>query len=620
MKVKRSIRTRIDAERLRLGAIGAVMMLALGYLAAALYEIQIRDSERYSDAQDAHSFRRVRLPATRGRILDRSGVVLAENKPSYGVALYIEELRKPGTWSNTVDHVDGWVGALSRIIDKPREVDRAAIWAHIHRRRPIPLFAFTGLDDAQMARLAEWPGALPGTDISVGAERVYPFGDLASHIIGYVGRGQPREVEHPSDTEASEDFNFYLPDLAGREGVEYACDLQLAGRGGGHLIRVNAVGYKHEVLPGRPAEAGTDVWLTLDVSLQRVAEQALAGHRGAAVVLDCRSGDILAMANAPRYDLRQFVPVLGTATWNALLNDPDKPLYNRASSGIYPPGSVFKPVVALAALREGVVDADERLTCTGVIHVGPRAFRCASRYGHGELSMRRAIAVSCNPYFIDIAMRMGYEPALWQDAAALGFGTAPQIGVQTASGLLPSNDWKRRRFGEGWRGGDTANLSLGQGFLSATPLQVAMMTAAIALDGERIQPRLIRDAGDGTGPQTERVSAGRMNWPADALAIVKAGMQDAIQAPHGTGRRAAVPGIDAAGKTGTAEYYEGGVRKKHAWMIAFAPFSAPRYAIAVICEDAEAGGVDAAAVLRPILVQLFPEVDTAAVADEEDRS
>lgn len=608
MKTKRSVGMRVDTERLRFAVFSGVMLLGLVYLVASLYQIQVTDTAQYSDAQDAHSFRRVRLPATRGRILDRNAVVLADNKPSYCVALYIEELRKPGAWENTVTHVDALVADLARIIDKPREVDRDDIWAHIKRRRPIPLFAFTGLDDAQMARLAEWPGALPGTDIYVGSERIYPFGDTASHIIGYVGRGQPREVEEASESDEQEDFNFYMPDLAGREGIEYACDLALAGRGGGHLIRVNAVGYKHEVLPGRPAIPGLDVMLTLDAGLQRTAERALGSNRGAAVVLDCENGDILAMANSPRYDLRLFVPVLTSETWNRLLKDPAKPLYNRASSGTYPPGSVLKPVVALCGLREHVVDPDTRFTCTGSISVGQRLFHCANRYGHGEISMQRAIAASCNPYFIDIALRLGFEPVLHDEFAALGFGTAPWIGVQTASGLLPSSAWKRARMGDSWRSGDTANVSLGQGFLSATPLQIAMMTATLAMDGKLLKPRLIRDAGDGSGVQDAPVSSGVMNWPTSALSVVKAGMHDAINASYGTGRRAAVSGVDAGGKTGTAQYYENHEWKKHAWMIAFAPFDAPRYAIAVVCEDADAGGLTAAAVLRELFIHLFPDV------------
>ena len=220
--------------------------------------------------------------------------------------------------------------------------------------------------------------------------------------------------------------------------------------------------------------------------------------------------------------------------------------------------------------------------------------------------MRRAIAVSCNPYFIAMGMRLGYEPKLYDDCAQLGFGKAPDIGVQTASGLLPSNAWKRKRFRDSWRGGDTANISLGQGYLGTTPLQVAMMTSAIALDGKLMKPRLIRNVGDGTGLHEEPVVTGKMNWSAHDLKIVKAGMYDVLNEPFGTGRRSAVVSIRAAGKTGTAEYVENYEKKKHAWMIAFVPFESPRYAIAVVAEDADTGGQTAAAILKKIFLKLYP--------------
>ena len=607
------------------------MLFGLLYLAGCLYTIQVRDSRLYSDAQDAYSFRRVRQPAPRGRILDRNGVVLADNEPSYCVALYIEELRQRGAWFNTVNHVDGILDKISGIIDKPRDIDRDAIWAHISRRRPIPLFAFEGLDDAQLARLAEYPGSLPGTDIYVKAKRVYPLGDVAPHIIGYVGSGQPREAD-PADAapaaEASgedtqpegENYYYNLPDLAGREGIEFACDAELAGRGGGHLIRVNAVGYKHEVIPGKPPVPGRDVVLTLDARLQIAAERALGRNRGAVVVIDCANGDIMAMASAPRYDLGDFVPRISPAKWRALLNDPGKPLYNRASSGVYMPGSVYKPMVALAALRQGVVGGKELYNCTGHVTIGGRTFRCSNRAGHGEIDLRHAIAVSCNPFMIEIAQRMGYEPGLYEDSRMVGFGTAPKIGIPAAAGLLPSSNWKRRTHGDSWRAGDTANISMGQGFISTTPLQVAMMASAIALDGKLIEPRLVRDAGDGMGVRDGLVVRGQMKWPASALAIVKGGMFDAVNKPYGTGRRSAVPGVLSGGKTGTAEYYEGGERKKLAWMVAFAPFDNPRYALAAVAEDSDAGGHTAAGIIRAVMMELFREEVAAAMPPAEPES
>ena len=615
----RSAGTRFDAERLRLAALAVIMILGFAYLAGCLYEIQIKYSSVYSDAQDEYSFRRVRQPAPRGRILDRNGVVLADNSPSYCVALYIEELRQRGAWSNTVNHVDAILDHISEIIDEPRDVDRDGIWAHIKRRRPIPLFAFEGLDDEQLARLAEYPGPLPGTDIYVRARRIYPLGDVAPHIIGYVGSGLPREADEAGaageadEQDEDEDYYYSLPDLAGREGIELACDSELAGRGGGHLIRVNAVGYKHEVIPGKPPVPGQDVVLTLDSKLQKAAEDALGENRGAAVVIDCSNGDIVAMATAPRYNLGDFVPSLSSKTWRMLLDDPAKPLYNRASSGVYMPGSVFKPVVALTALQSGVVGEHEQYNCVGFVKIGGRSFRCANRYGHGELDMRRAIAVSCNPYFIEMGQRSGYEPLIYDNCRQLGFGESPKIGIPTASGLLPSSSWKRGRHGDSWRAGDTANIAMGQGFITASPLQIALMTASIATDGKVLQPRLIRDAGDGRGVQDWLEVRSTMNWSQRNLDIVKIGMYDAVNEPYGTAHRSRLPGLKAGGKTGTAEYYEGGERKKLAWMTTFAPFDAPRYVLAVVAEDSDAGGQTAASIVRKIMYELFEEDVMSAV-------
>ena len=605
----RSKISRPDNGRLRYALLGILFLAGLAVLAFRLHTVQVRDTEVYLGAQDETSFRRVRLPATRGRILDRNGTVLADNRARYCVAFYLDELRASGRWSNTVNRIDGQIDEVGRILGLPREVTRDGIWQHLRRRRPIPLVAFRDLDERSVARLAEWPEPLPGVDLLVQQDRVYPYGDLACHIIGYVGKGNPaesapEETEGPGE-EGADDFDFFLPDLTGRDGIEKSFDATLAGHGGGELVRIDAVGYRHETQVAREPVPGKDVSLTIDVSLQQLAERALDGHRGAVVLLDARNGDILAMASAPRYSLSDFVPSLKADVWNRLLHDPARPLYHRAAQGVYPPGSVMKPAVAQAALAAGVIGSSTIVDCPGYYDIGQRRIRCASRWGHGEVSVGHALAVSCNPFFIDCGLKLGWDPGLRDTYEALGFGTAPQIGIQTASGLLPTSDWKKRRMGDGWRDGDTGNISIGQGFLIASPLQVGMLCLALANDGELVAPRLVRDAGDGEGPRTNRISVGSMGWSPRACAIVRGGMVDAIHSPAGTGRRAALPGLRAAGKTGTAEYYEDHAKKKHAWMISYAPADDPRYALAVVCEDSDSGGHSAAAVVRPILAGLF---------------
>ncbi len=599
------------AEALRLLTVFGAMAAGLGWVGASLYRVQVVDSGRYADALEAHSMRRVRLPATRGRILDRHGVPLADNRPSYCVAVFVEELRRPGAWSNTVAAVDRRLDEIAGVIGRPREIGSREIAAHIHRRRPLPLLAWSGLDDRELARLAEHPRGMAGVDIYVQPERVYPLRGLAAHVVGYVGRGRPETAGEMSEAEAS--FDFYLPDLVGRHGIEQRYDAHLAGRPGGELIRVDAVGYKHEARTGRLPVSGQDVVLTLDGELQGVAEDVLRRLRGAVVVIDVDSGEVLVLASAPSHDLSQFVPFLPAALWQRLRSDPRHPLLNRAAAGIYPPGSIFKPVVALAALDAGIATPSTAIDCTGAYEMpGGQTVRCWLRTGHGPQAIRQALEQSCNVYFCQVGVQLGYEPRLWETGVALGLGRRPEIEIASAAGLLPTDAWKRRRWGDGWRTGDTANLAIGQGFLSVTPLQMAVMTAALANGGAVLRPRVVLSPAEPGQPSV----VGRVRWRPESLAAVRQGLHDVVNGPRGTGRLARIDGPRMAGKTGTAEYYERGERRKHAWMIAYAPFEAPRYAIAVVVENSDSGGRAAAPIVHRVFSALFGRTPDTRIQPE----
>lgn len=583
---------------IRLAIMAIIYVLGFVFLVMTLHDIQIHETKKFASQQEMHSVRRIRLPATRGRIMDAHGNVLADNEPSFCVSLYIEEMRKPGKWENTIDYVDKLVDKISLFIGKPREVTRDGIWTHIRRRRALPLIAFSGLDDEAVAKLSENLSLFPGVDITVQSKRVYPYGDTACHLIGYVGKGQPQKDESAEDF--VENFDFLLPDLVGRDGVEKSCDYVLSGQGGCELIQINAVGYKHETIVGQAPVPGKDIELTLDLRLQRIAEHSLSGKRGAVVVMDCETGDLIVLASSPRYDLSTFVPRLSGEDWNILMNDPDKPLYGRATSGEYAPGSIFKPLVAMAALEAGVIDEHTEVFCSGSVNVGGREFKCARRLGHGSVHLRDAIAGSCNPYFIVVGTKLGYEPAIYEMCEKMGFGKRPDLGIPCGKGLLPSAAWKNRVFRDRWRAGDTANLSMGQGYINVTPLQVAVYTSALANGGNVLVPRLIKHRG-GDGANV----ACTMDWSKRHLALVKSGMFDVINTPYGTGKRAYVEGVKMAGKTGTAEFYDKGQRKKNAWMISYAPADAPKYAIVALVEDSDAGGLSAAALVKTMATVLF---------------
>ena len=345
--------------------------------------------------------------------------------------------------------------------------------------------------------------------------------------------------------------------------------------------------------------------LALDAEWQRAAERELDGLRGAIVVVDVRTGEIPVLASSPRYDLTDFYPVLRSETWRRLLEDADHPLVNRAAQAVYAPGSTLKPFVALAALDAHATTPGRLVDCTGSFPLGGGApLRCAHRAGHGPIDLETAIEQSCNVYFCQIGTDLGYEPALHDSLALLGLGRRPALEISAYPGLLPTSEWKRHRHNDVWRFGDTANLSIGQGFLAVTPLQMAIATAAIANGGDVLRPRLVlspRPAGD-----DGREVVARMPWRLSSLATVRHGMWRVVNAPEGGGRRARLDGREIAGKTGTAEVGAGpGERRKNTWMIGYAPYRDPRYAVAVVVEDGESGGKTAAPILRRTFAALF---------------
>lgn len=595
-----------ERQRFRIRLLLLLALSAIGMLLIMLFRMQIRSGADYEGSLSSQSMRRVRLPARRGRILDRTGIVLADNRPAYELALYLEEFRQPGAWSNTIQAVMKTLEDLADVIQAPVLISEDQVRAHIHRRLPLPLVVWRHLEAVQMARFAERHHNFAGIDIQPTPLRTYPLSPLACHVIGYVGRADPK-------AKADAAVAFYLPEFEGKSGIEARYNRELRGEAGGSLIRVDAAGYRWEEVPERAAVPGADIQLTLDHKIQQWLETELQGVKGAAVVMDPSNGDVLAMASSPTYDHNRFVPMILATDWNSLRTDTRAPLLNRAVAGQYPPGSIFKPVVAMAALINTVIHADTAYTCTGAYLVGTLPIRCWHRNGHGPLQMRRALEQSCNPFFIDLAVRGGYE-MVYRQAAALGLGQRCGIDLPfEAAGLLPDDGWKRRTQGDGWRLGDSANIAIGQGALLVTPLQMAVITAALANGGLVWQPRLamgIRHPETGAlQPLPPRLQRD-LQWPPEILGTVQWGLHDVVQAPSGTGRNALTAGVKMAGKTGTAEVGSKQAGKRHGWMIAYAPFDRPRYAVAMIIEDAESGGITVAPRIGRLMARLFAGGET----------
>jgi len=582
------------------------------FLAWALHDVQVVQCSDFSRDQMRQSVRRVQVPGSRGRIFDRNGVCLAENRASYCIAYYVEELRKRGRWQNTIEAVDADIDRLAAVLGIPRVISKAAVSNHVMQSLPMPLLAWRDVEQETLARWAEAVDAFPGVDVYVQPERSYPQGSLAAHVLGYVGRDRPQPLPDQM-------AHFYLPEMIGKEGLEREYNRTLTGTSGGKLIRVDARGYKHAVWEGEPAVAGRDVHLTLDVNVQRTLEKALRGWRGAGVVVDPRNGEVLALASSPSFDPNDFVPVMPAGVWKRLNEDADKPLLNRAAMGRYAPGSTFKPVTAIAALLSDGFDPNASYTCDGVFTLGNMRLRCWNTYGHGAVALRKAIEQSCNAYFCHLGNTIGYD-AIYAQAQKVGLGQLTGIDLPAETrGLLPTAEWKEKNLRDKWRPGDTCHISIGQGLLVTTPLQMAMLVAVFANGGTLYRPHLVRRDG-----LPEKVRT--MGWPEASVALVRNGMHDV--ATVGTGKRVQVRGIEVAAKTGTAEVDVGGVRRKNTWVTAFAPFDRPTVAMAIMVENGVSGGLTVAPMAHDVLVSIFGEAPKengekegagASAASQEER-
>lgn len=595
MRIRRT--ERLDNLRLYVVLIG--MVTAFVVLAGSLWRLQVAHVSQFESRQNNQSLRRVRLPGIRGKIFDRNGLCLADNRPNYTIALFPEEIRCPGL-SNTVNRAMSVVNDISEITGLEPVVDRRDILRHIHGYRPIPKVLWSDINPFVMARFAEQSKNIPGVDICTEAARKYPYGPYTSHLIGYVGEIEP---EKSSDEEK---FNYNLDEMVGRAGLEKLFDPFLRGEAGAKLVQVDVGIYRYRDLALRAPKRGGDIRLTLDMEIQLLAHQALGDQRGSVVVLDPNNGDVLAMLSAPGFDANLFVPYITSRDWKRLSQDPDKPLLNRSVAGVYPPGSIYKPLVGLAA---STVNPESIYT----VYDSPSTFRIGRRtvhtHGHGEVDMQEAIEQSANVYFFKTALENGWEPII-KESLAIGLGKKTGVEVDfERPGLVPDAEWQRKTGHGGWTDGDTCNLSIGQGYLGVTPIQMAMCTATIANGGYLYKPRLVkayREAGADGFVETPLRRVGKMNWSDQALDVVRYGMLDVIWGEHGTAKKARVDGLDFGGKTGTAEY--GNKGKNHTWMIAFAPFDSPQYAIAFLIEDGASGGATVGPRLKILMEGLYKKM------------
>ena len=560
-------------------------------LAFRLREVQVDGAADYGYASARQSVRRVQVGGTRGRILDRRGIALADNRPSLSVVCHPAVFQKR-TWDETVSAIETAVSNVARVIGRPSPLSRRSVRRHVNQALAMPLTVWRDIGEDELARFSEQSGEHPGFSVLETEERIYPQGSVAAHLVGTVGR------DRGESQAGDEKYNFFSPELRGRGGIEHYYDSFLRGVSGERKVLVDARGFAIREWTVSEPRTGPDLRLTLDLGLQRAAERELLGLRGACAVVNPQNGEVLALASAPGFDPNDFVPVLRPELYSRYASDPQKPLLNRAVGGAYAPGSTFKPVVALAALSTGV-PADLTYECTGVFLLGGMKLHCASRWGHGSLDLRHALMKSCNPYFCNLGLDVGTN-ALQRAARAFGLGekTGIDFGVDMA-GTVPDAEWKMRMYGEKWFQGDVAQMSIGQGMLLVSPLQMALVAGAIGT-GWRVAPHL----------KTDIVSERRpLPFSQESLDVVREGMRLVVAGDgesRGTGWRGGegVP-VSVSGKTGTAEIGLGATRRKNTWFIAYAPSEAPTVALALVVENGESGGGTAAPKAAEILKEAF---------------
>ena len=577
-------------------ALAILFLLGFAELAHALYRVQVVDVAEFKQDLSQQATRRMRKPGIRGRILDSRGGILAESRARHDIVCDLSVFLKSGGISNTISAVDSEITRLAGAIG----IDRAAsltigrITRHIRTSSAVPLCVWRDLDEGTLARFAERATQFPGFSVEVHAERVYPRGSFAAHLVGYTGRD--RNGDDADDAR----LLAYELEMKGRAGLEAFYDDYLAGVAGTVRIPVDARGFKPRgaarenialgETPEREAQHGLDLTLTLDPDLQEVAERQLADVRGACVVLNPRDGAVLALASAPTFNPNDFVPFLSAQRYRALSEDPGRPLLNRATAGLYAPGSTFKPVTALAALQIGV-NPEEEYTCVGVYKMGDMRLHCWNRWGQGTLTLRSALEQSCNPYFARLGYLIGTN-SLFKMARAFGFDA--KTGIDYApeyAGSLTSPPFYP---------GLVCQSAIGQGRLQVTPLQMAVECAALANGGKVFAPYIKKRAEDAPPPDPVRTLPCR---PED-IEIVRAGMRDVVEGAKGTGKAIGGLKVPCAGKTGTAQT---GGDNKDTWIIAFAPYDAPTVAVAMVIEKGVSGGKTVAPRVHAILASIFGE-------------
>lgn len=583
-----------------LAAVGIFLVLL-----CRLWYLQVIKVERYTQLSEKNRIRYLPVAAPRGPVYDRAGRLLVDSRPAFDVAAMRQDVADKDLLLGRLAH---YLGTDSEALQQRWQAGK-----RFPAYRPVSLAEDVGRET--MERVQENSVDLPGVLTEVRPVRAYPYADSAAHLLGYLGGVTERELQE------LEGEGYRSGDYIGKSGMEGLLESELRGHEGQLRLEVDVKGKELRQLRVREPLPGNRVFLSLDRDLQLAAEEAFGDQAGGAVALDVRTGEVLAMVSRPAFNPALFARGISGPEWIGLLQDTRHPLQDKAIKGQYPPASTFKIVVALAALEAEVATPATVVDCQGSFSLGGRDFRCWKKKGHGRTDLKKALRESCDVWFYRVGLDLGID-RLSRMALDLGMGKPTGFALEgEKGGLVPTRQWKRKRFGAPWYDGETVIASIGQGFVLATPLQLAVMTAAVANGGTVLRPQVVKKIVDWEGEVLRSFEPEVVNTVAfrpQSLAAVRRGLEAVVSEPHGTGWASRLPGVEVAGKTGTAQV----VRRKeddeeeaeeqepyrfrdHALFVAYAPADAPQLAVAVVVEHGRHGGSAAAPIARAVFESYF---------------
>jgi penicillin-binding protein 2 len=588
-------------RRLLILRVGLFLVVAL--LGLRLWHLQIREGPYYRDLSENNRTRQVLLEPARGLIYDRHGVLLANNVPSFSLYVTLEDVKDR----------EVLVEQLADLLGLDPALIRKKLGGKGGKLLPRKIKDRMTLRDATLVESHRLD--LPGVMVEVESQRNYPGGVTAAHLLGYVGEISPEQLEKP------EFSGLHQGSIVGQYGVEKSFDRHVRGQAGQKNVEVDALGHEKRAAVVEKPQAGNDLYLTIDVRLQKVAEDLLGQEYGAIVALDPTNGDILAMASRPGFDPNVLSRELTPKQWVEIVQDEGRPLNNRASQGQYPPGSTFKVPMAVAALETKTMAPSSTVFCNGGYQFGKRIYHDWKASGHGAVDLHTALVQSCDVYFYTVGQRMGIDVmAEFGKEFGLGQGTGVELPSERA-GIMPSTAWKQKAKNEPWLPGETVSAAIGQGYVTVTPLQMANLIGTVANDGVNYRPRLVQAVMDrvtGNLQELPAVPRGKVKAKPETFRIIKEALADVVT--KGTATRAKSSLVTIGGKTGTAQVAalrtgpQENIPKKfrdHAWFIAFAPVESPKIAVAVLAEHMGHGGSAAAPLAKEVIetyMKLAPQV------------